>query len=159
MQFKIAATVILIFVVLTTPLAAAELENYYFQTSFYTHHYSQKDYQNNEQNLIGLEKHYTDDDLYGIAFFNNTYEQNTFYIYKGTNYSLFSIGRTEITAKFTYGIVHGYDDENGRYSTWMHQMGTFPGAVFSFGLRREPFRLDIVPFADAGILITGGVEF
>lgn len=41
----------------------------------------------------------------------------------------------------------------------MHQMGTFPGAVFSFGLRREPFRLDIVPFADAGILITGGVGF
>jgi len=112
MQLKIAAAVILIFVFLTTPLAAAELENYYFQTSFYTHHYS-----------------------------------------------LFSIGRTEITAKFIYGIVHGYDDENGSYSTWMHQMGTFPGAVFSFGLRREPFRLDIVPFADAGILVTGGVEF
>jgi hypothetical protein len=41
----------------------------------------------------------------------------------------------------------------------MHEVTTFPGFVFSFGLRREPLRLDIIPFADAGIIITGGVEF
>ncbi|TDO91288.1 hypothetical protein DFR79_10936 [Halanaerobium saccharolyticum] len=159
MKLKIIIMSILIFIFFTNPLIAAELENYYFQTSFYTHHYSQKDYQNNEQQLIGLEKHFSDNDLYGIAFFDNTYEQESFYLYKGTNYNLFSIGKTQITAKFTYGIVHGYDDENGKYDTWMHDMGTFPGAVFSFGLHRGPFRLDIVPFADAGILIIGGVEF
>ena len=159
MKHKITVLIILIIVLIFNPVSAAELENYYFQTSFYTHHYSQKDYQNNQQKLIGLERHYSNNELNGIAFFKNTYAQNTIYVYWGRNYSLASIGKTEITAKFTYGIVHGYDDENGRYSTWMHDMGTFPGAIFGFGLRREPFRLDILPFADAGILVTGGIEF
>lgn len=159
MKDKIMILTILIIIFFVCPITASELENYYFQTSFYTHHYSQKDYQNNQQHLLGIERHYADNDLDGIAFFKNTYDQNTVYLYRGTNYYLFSVGKTEITAKFTYGIIHGYDDENGRYSTWMHDMGTFPGAVFSFGLRKEPLRLDIVPFADAGIIITGGVEF
>ena len=74
-------------------------------------------------------------------------------------YYLSKLGNTEITAKLTYGIVHGYDDENGKYSTWMHDMGTFPALVFAVGLRKEPYRLEIIPFADAGIIITGGLEF
>lgn len=153
---------ILILTIIPLPAAdleAAELENYFLQASFYTYHYSEKDYHNNQQQLIGFERHYSNNDLNGIAFFKNTYEQESIYIYGGTNYSLFSIGRTEITAKFTFGIVHGYDNQDGKYHTWMHKMGTFPGIVFAFGLRQEPFRLDIIPFADAGIIITGGVEF
>ncbi|MFW5736743.1 MAG: hypothetical protein ACOCXB_05265 [Halanaerobium sp.] len=159
MVFKIVIISLLLIIFPVTAIEAAELENYYLQTSFHTHHYSNKDYQNNQQQLIGFERHYSNNDLDGLAFFNNTYEQDTIYLYWGTNYNLFSIGRTEITAKFTYGIVHGYDDENGKYDTWMHEMETFPGVVFSFGLRRRPFRLEIVPFADAGIIVTGGVEF
>jgi hypothetical protein len=159
MRYKIIITTVLIILIFAYPAAAAEIENYYLQTSFFTHHYSEKDYQNNQQQLIGLERHYSNNDLDGIAFFENTYEQPTIYVYLGTNYSLFSLGKTEITAKFTYGIVHGYDDEDGKYDTWMHEMTTFPGLVFSFGLRRDPFRIDLIPFADAGIIITGGIEF
>ena len=157
MRYKIL--ILMIIILIAAPIKAAELENYYLQTNYYTHHYSQKDYQNNQQQLIGFERHYSNDDLNGIAFFKNTYDQSSVYIYKGRNYLLGSIAKIEITAKFTYGIVHGYDDEDGKYETWMHEMGTFPGAVFGFGLRKEPFRLDILPFADAGIIITGGVEF
>jgi len=156
---KIINLTLLIIMITAAPITAADFENYYLQTSFFTYHYSEKDYQNNSQQLIGIERHYSNNELNGIAYFKNTYKQDTIYIYGGTNYYLFSIGKTEITAKFTYGIVHGYDDENGKYTTWMHELTTFPGAVFSLGLRREPFRFDIVPFADAGIIITGGVEF
>jgi len=159
MRLKILILTGLIILILANPAAAVEIENYYLQTSFFTQHFHQRDYQNNQQHLIGLERHYANNDLDGIAFFKNSYDQDTIYIYRGTNYHLFSIGKTEITAKFTYGIVHGYDDENGKYTTWMHQMTTFPGAVFSIGLRREPFRLDLVPFGDAGIITTGGIEF
>jgi len=141
------------------PLAAAKLKNYYLQTSFYTHHYSQKDYQNNQQQLFGFERHYSDNKLNGISFFKNSYNQSTIYIYKGKSYFLAKFGNTEITAKLTYGIVHGYDDENGKYNTWMHEMKTFPAIVFGLGLRRKPYRLEIIPFADAGIIITGGLEF
>ena len=157
---KLKALFILIIILfLPFKLNAAEVENYFLQTSFYTFHYSQKDYQNNHQQLIGLERHYTDKSLNGIAFFENTYAQNTIYVYKGKNYEFFKMGGWQITGKFTYGIVHGYDDEDGKYNTWMHDMETFPGIVFGVGFRKKPFRVDILPFADAGIIITGGVEF
>jgi len=156
---KIIIMSLLIVLLLFNPINAAELENYYLQTSLYTHHYSNKDYQNNQQQLLGIERHYSNNDLDGLAYFKNTYDQDTIYIYRGTNYYLFSLGRTEFTAKFTYGIIHGYDDENGKYDTWMHERGTFPGAVFGFGIRRKPLRIDVLPFADAGIIITGGIEF
>lgn len=159
MWFRKIFISILIIIFIVTPLSAAELENYYLQTSFYTYHYSSKEYQNNKQQLIGIERHYSNSELNGIAFFKNTYDQNTIYIYTGQNYSLHNFGKTEITAKFTYGIVHGYDDENGKYNTWMHDMETFPALVFAVGLRRKPYRLEIIPFADAGIIITGGLEF
>lgn len=159
MVFKALILSLLLIFLPAANIDAAEIENYYLQTSFHTHHYSQGVYQNNEQKLIGIERHFSDNDLDGITFFKNTYEQNSIYLYWGTNYNLFSINNIEITAKFTYGIIHGYDDENGKYSTWMHEMGTFPGAVFSLGLRYKPFRLNVVPFADAGIIITGGLEF
>ncbi|MGM0500555.1 MAG: hypothetical protein ACQERL_10175 [Bacillota bacterium] len=158
MKSKITVLVIVL-IFIFNPISAAELENYYLQTNFYTHHYSQKNYQNNQQQLIGIERHYSNNELNGIAFFKNTYDQNTIYIYGGKNYYLADFGKTEITAKFSYGIVHGYDDENGKYNTWMHEMETFPAIVFAVGLRREPYRLEIIPFADAGIIITGGVEF
>lgn len=158
MRYLIMILIILM-VFIVNPITAAELENYYFQTSFYTHHYSNKDYQNNQQQLIGIERHYSNSKLNGIAFFKNTYDQNTIYIYSGQNYYLSKFGKTEITAKLTYGIVHGYDDENGKYNTWMHDMETFPALVFAVGFRRKPFRVEIIPFADAGIIITGGLEF
>lgn len=151
--------IVLIIIFTAFPLTAAELENYFLQTSFHTYHYSEKDYQNNQQQLLGFERHYSNNQLNGISFFKNTYDQNTIYIYGGRNYSLTKLGKTEITAKFTYGIVHGYDDEDGKYDTWMHDMETFPAFVFAVGLRRKPYRLDIIPFADAGIIITAGVEF
>lgn len=159
MRFQTILLKILIIIFISNPLGAAELENYYLQTNFYTHHYSQKDYQNNQQQLIGFERHYSNNELNGISFFKNTYGQSTIYVYGGRNYSISKLGKIELTAKFTYGIVHGYDDENGKYDTWMHEMETFPAFVFAVGLRSKPYRLDIIAFADAGIIITGGVEF
>jgi len=159
MLYRTLFLIFLTIICTTIPVTAAELDNYYLQTSFHTFHYSQKDYQNNQQQLLGIERHYSNNKLNGISFFKNTYNQNTIYIYGGKNYSLTKFGKTEITAKLTYGIVHGYDDEDGKYDTWMHDMETFPAFVFAVGLRRKPYRLDVIPFADAGIIITGGVEF
>lgn len=158
MKSKIIVLVIIMMFIVNPP-AASKLKNYYLQTSFYTHHYSQKNYQNNQQQLLGFERHYSNNKLNGISFFKNSYNQSTIYIYGGENYFLTNFKNTEITAKLTYGIVHGYDDENGKYNTWMHEMGTFPAIVLALGLRREPYRLEIIPFADAGIIITGGIEF
>lgn len=159
MKTKIIIGFLIIILFPITTINAAELENYFFQTSVLTYHYSNKDYQNNDQKLISFERHYTDQSLYGIAFFQNTYNQNTFYIYKGKNYTLLEKGFWDLTGKFTYGIIHGYKKENEDHNTWMHKMETFPGIVFGIGLKRNVFRLDLLPFANAGIIITSGIEF
>lgn len=159
MKLKSIILILIIIIILPINLQAAEIENYFIQTSLFTNHYHDGTYQNNNQNLLGMERHYKNNRIDGLAFFKNTYSQNTWYIYWGKNYLVRKFNSFSITAKFTYGIVHGYDDENGKYNTWMHDMETFPGIVFSLGLKKGPFRIDMIPFADAGIIITGGVEF
>lgn len=159
MKFKIIVLSLIIILFSISTIKAAELKNYFFQTNILTFHYSDKDYQNNSQQLISFERHYNNQSLNGIAFFKNTYDQNTIYVYKGKNYTFFKKGDWALTGKFSYGIVHGYDDENGKYDTWMHEMETFPAIVFGLGLKKNNFRIDILPFADAGIIITTGIEF
>lgn len=159
MRFKIIVLVLIIILAPASSLQAAELENYFFQTSLLTFHYSNKDYQNNNQNLISFERHYSDQSLMGIAFFKNTYNQNTFYFYRGENYNLVEKGLWTLTGKLTYGIIHGYDDENGKYDTWMHKMESFPAVIFGLGLKKDSFHIDILPFANAGVIITSGIEF
>ena len=138
---------------------SAATGNYYLQTSLHTFHYSDKDYQNNQQQLLGLEYHYPNDNLFGISYFKNTYQQSTRYFYFGRYYELYDFKYFNLTAKLTFGIVDGYDDSSDEYNTWMHKMETFPGIVVGFGIEKNPFRIDIIPFADAGIIILSGVEF
>ncbi|MFW6280794.1 MAG: hypothetical protein ACOC2I_02960, partial [Halanaerobium sp.] len=150
---------LILIIIIFNGAVRAEEGNYYLQTSLHTFHYSDKDYQNNNQGLLGLEYHYTNNNLFGISYFKNTYEQSTRYFYFGRYYELHDFKYFSLTAKLTFGIVDGYDNSSGNYNTWMHEMETFPGIVLSLGLEKKPFRLDIVPFADAGIIVLTGVEF
>lgn len=159
MKSKILLLILIILLLPINNLEAAELENYFLQGSLYTCHYDSKDYHNNNQQLIGLERHYSDQRLDGIAYFKNSYDQSTFYIYKGKKTNFFSLKNLVFTGKVTYGIVHGYDDENGRYTAWMNQVGTFPALVLGFGVKWKNLKLDVIPFADAGLIVTTGIEF
>lgn len=154
----LSLTLILILVIFQVR-AEAEKGNYYLQTSLHTFHYSDKDYQNNQQRLLGLEYHYPDNNLFGISYFKNTYEQSSRYFYFGRYYDIYDFKYFNLTAKLTFGIVDGYDNSGEEYNTWMHDMETFPGIVFGLGIERKPFRLEIIPFADAGIIVLSGVEF
>ena len=157
-KFFLILNLILLTLIFNGSLSAAT-GNYYLQTSLHTFHYSDKDYQNNQQQLLGLEYHYPNDNLFGISYFKNTYQQSTRYFYFGRYYELYDFKYFNLTAKLTFGIVDGYDDSSDEYNTWMHKMETFPGIVVGFGIEKNPFRIDIIPFADAGIIILSGVEF
>ncbi|MCC3144670.1 hypothetical protein LJ207_04935 [Halanaerobium sp. Z-7514] len=161
MILKLIMALFLIFLSLFLPkqIMAQENSSLYFHTSIYTTHYTPRDYHNNHQNLMGIEYHYQDKKLKGISYFLNSYRQPTWYFYSGRYYPLFERRGFKFNAKLTYGIIHGYDDEGGEHSTWMHNMGTFPGFVFGFGIEKGPYKLEIHPFADAGLITTIGIEF
>ncbi len=150
---------LILFIFIFNLTSRAEKGDYYLQTSLHTIHYSNKDYQNNQQRLIGIEYHYPNNNLFGISYFKNTYQQSTRYFYFGRYYDLYNFKYFTLTAKLTFGIVDGYDNSSGEYNTWMHDMETFPGFVFGIGIEKDPFRLEVIPFADAGIIILTGVEF
>jgi len=139
--------------------SSREKSSYMLQTSIYTLHYDPQDYQNNNQRLIGLEYHYPNSNLYGVSYFKNSYEQPTWYFYFGRYFEIHRFSGFRLTSKLTFGIVDGYDNHDGRYNTWMHQMETFPGIVASIGIKKNSYRLDIIPFADAGITVLLGLEF
>ena len=135
-------------------------ENHFFlQTSFYSRHWSNNARHNNDQELIGLEYHLTDSSLYGLALFNNSFSQPCFYIYTGKTYSWKQYHQFKLTKKITFGIIHGYDDENGKYDGFLNKVGTFPAIVPGIGIEYKGIELDIAPFASAGFIINMGVKF
>ncbi|MFO7819144.1 MAG: hypothetical protein R6V17_02800 [Halanaerobacter sp.] len=61
--------------------------------------------------------------------------------------------------KVTYSIVHGYDDENGKYSGIINQLGTFPTILPTIGFNYKHLVVELVPLANEGFMITSGVRF
>lgn len=161
MNKKVFLTLIIVILCLTftQKTKAEEQGNYFIQTSVHTIHYSNKDYQNNHQKLLGLEYHYPSGLLYGLSYFKNTYDQSTRYFYFGKYYELYKFDSFSLTSKLTFGVVDGYDNNSEEYNTWMHDMETFPGIVAGIGIKKDFLRIDIIPFADAGIIILSGIEF
>ncbi|MES4864626.1 sn-glycerol-3-phosphate transporter, partial [Acinetobacter baumannii] len=53
------------------------------QTSAYTRHWSHDPEHNNHQELIGIERVYTDGLLWGAATFKNSFYQRSYYGYLG----------------------------------------------------------------------------
>ena len=144
-------------------ISAGEIEtnekNYFIQTSLYSRHWSNNSRHNNDQNLIGLEYHFSDSSLLGLALFNNSFSQPCFYIYKGKSYIWREFNQFKLKKKITYGLIHGYDDENGKYDGFLNKIKTFPAIVPGIGIEYREMELVVAPFASAGFIITLGIKF
>lgn len=60
-----------------------EGDYWYVQTSAYTKHWSHDPDHNNHQELVGIERVYTDGLLWGAATFKNSFYQRSYYAYLG----------------------------------------------------------------------------
>ncbi len=144
------------------PLAAAgetpspdQSQRWYFQTSYYTRHYSPDPRHLNDQNLINFERLTASNNLYGAAFFDNSFNQPSQYVYVGRRWRPFENAEL-VHFKLTAGVLHGYKGEfqdkvpfNGR--------GISPAILPSIGLSGNRFATEIVLFWTAGAMFTAGV--
>ena len=131
--------------------------SFFIQKSVYTHHWKDNFYDNT--NLVGLEYRSNNSLLYGISRFQNSFNQKSWYIYAVKIYILREIYNIKIQSKVTAGIIHGYNDENGKYNALITKFKTFPILIPSLGLVYKKFEIDIVPLAHEGYMITTGIKF
>ena len=133
--------------------------NLSLQTDIITQHWESRFY-NEEPNLIALEYYNKKKDkFYGISYFRNSFYQSSWYLYTGFIYPLYQKQKFSLRAKITYGIVHGYEEEDGKYTGFINRLGTFPAILPTIGINYNNFIIELIPLANEGFMFTTGIRF
>ncbi|MFP4661779.1 MAG: hypothetical protein ACLFPF_06285, partial [Halanaerobiales bacterium] len=61
----------------------------YIYTNLFTHHWNYNPEHNNDQELIGLEYYFHNDEFGGIAYFKNSFHQPCYSIYLGKYFRIY----------------------------------------------------------------------
>ena len=128
----------------------------YLYSSLYTRHYDPEPEHVNDQNLLGFETQFENDHLWGLAFFDNSFGQDSQYLYIGRKYRAFGSERWYF--KLTGGLLHGYDEpyEN---KIPLNELGIAPAIIPGIGYQYKRFNAEFVQLALSGLMITAGISF
>ena len=111
----------------TAPAAAASAAKWQLTLSPFTQHYHPKP-EHHYVWLVGIERIGTDNSLMGVAYFNNSFGQDSVYIYPwGQTYPRLW-GFEKLTGKWSAGLIYGY---TGKYEDKVpfNHNGYSPGFV------------------------------
>lgn len=127
---------------------------WYVQTSVYTKHFKPKSAHNNNQELIGLERHTENSYLMGGATFLHSYNKRSYYGYVGKRYDF--VG-TPFYGKITGGLLYGY---KGKYRDKipLNRFEIAPAIVPSLGVKYRGFAAEVVLLGGAATMINIGLE-
>ena len=137
---------------LVAPVAAEPY--WYVQTSVYTRHWSPEPDHNNNQDLIGLERHRADSYLWGASTFRHSFGVRSTYVYGGKRYDF---AGTPFHAKLTAGLLHGYRNEY-RDKIPLNRFGIAPAIIPSLGVNYGRVGADFVVLGTAAAMINVGVR-
>lgn len=140
------------------PMAAAqerEGDYWYVQTSAYTRHWSHDPEHNNHQELVGIERVYTDGVLWGAATFKNSFYQRSYYAYLG---KVWENERYPVYVKLSGGLIEGYKGEYDDKIPLNH-LGVAPVIIPSFGAHWGPVGAEFVVLGAAAGMINVGLRF
>ena len=128
---------------------------WYVQTSVYTRHFSPDPEHNNNQDLIGIERHDASNWLFGAATFRNSFRQRSFYTYAGKR---FDSDTYPVYLKLTGGLLQGY---RGEYKNKipLNRFGVAPVIIPSVGAHYGPVAAELVLLGFNAAMITTGVRF
>ncbi len=161
-MFSQTITRLTLYLTLLTPFAIqAEEEHWYnFDHLFlyggtYVHFESSDDHAGSNI-LVALEAVRSDNWLYGLALFDNSFNQFSQYIYAGKNWDFH--GKLEgVHAKLTAGIILGYKDEFEDKIPFNNN-GIAPGLVPSIGYKKGRFGVDMMLLGNSAMLFTVGMD-
>lgn len=129
--------------------------SWYVQTSVWTKHFSPDPEHNNRQDLLGVERQYDNDWLWGGATFRNSFSQRSVYAYGGWQ---FFVPETPFYAKLTAGLLWGYRGEY-RDKIPLNRLGVAPAILPSVGINWNSIGAELVVFGTAGTMVNVGYRF
>ncbi len=137
-------------------LKGSEIEKRYLFTSLYTKHYDPEPDHNNDQNMLGFENELEDTRLWGFAMFDNSFGQESQYLYVGKKWRAFQSDRWYYKA--TGGLLHGYK-EPYEDKIPLNDLGVAPVIIPAIGYRNKTFFAEFIQLGLAAGMITVGVSF
>jgi len=144
----------------TSPASGSEsgwkIVGWNFQTSLYTKHWSYDPDHNDHQYLIDPEIVFANDFLVGFAWFKNSFDQPSEFLYIGKTWPLFH--SEYFYFKLVGGLLHGYK-EPYEDKIPLNGLGIAPAIIPSFGIRYKYFMMEAQIAGTAALTITGGLRF
>jgi hypothetical protein len=133
-----------------------EVDQWYVFTSLYTKHFDEDPDHVNNQKMLGLESQMKNQWLFGLAVFDNSFGQNSQYLYTGYKWDLF--GSQLWYFKLTGGLLHGYK-EPYEDKIPLNGLGVAPAIVPTLGFQYKFFVAEANLGGLAVLTITAGIAF
>ena len=133
-----------------------EVDQWYIFTSLYTKHFDPDPDHVNNQKLLGLESQMKNQWLFGLAVFDNSFGQNSQYLYTGYKWDLFGSERWYF--KLTGGLLHGYKEPYDDKIP-LNGLGVAPAIVPTLGFQYKFFVAEANLGGLAAMTITAGIAW
>ena len=137
--------------------AGERTSNWYVQAGTYVHYSDHRDYAGTPW-FVGIEYHDTSRRITGLSLFNNSFDQQSQYVYIGKSFHLWD-KYPNVRFKLTGGILHGYDGKHQNMSPINWGDGWALGVVPGFGYQDGRLGIDVAFLSAAGVLFLVGYEF
>lgn len=128
----------------------------YLYSSLYTKHYDPDPDHVNDQDMLGFEGQTRDKRVMGLAVFDNSFGQESQYLYVGQKWRAFSSDRWFY--KLTGGLLNGYD-EPYEDKIPLNGLGVAPAIVPTIGYKGKSFAVEFSQLGLAAGMITAGFTF
>jgi len=130
-------------------------DHLYFQGGTYIHFDPDEDHSGTRL-FFSLEAIKSNDWFYGLALFNNSFNQFSQYLYAGKSWNF--PGRAEnFHAKVSAGLIHGYTGEF-KDKIPNNDSGIAPAIIPGIGYKKGRFGGDMYLLGISGLLFTVGVD-
>ena len=137
-------------------LPSWDIEYRSLYSSFFTEHYDPEPEHNNEQNMLGFEVENEQRQVMGIALFDNSFGQDSQYLYLGRRYR--AMGSDHWYYKVTAGLLHGYQ-EPYEDKIPLNDLGIAPVIIPGIGYRNERIFVEFAQLGLAAGMLIGGFSF
>ncbi len=134
-----------------------EYDHLFLQGGTYTHTRPNPDY-DGPNLMLGLEAIKSNDKVFGIFIFDNSFGQFSQYLYAGKKWN-FSGKLENFHTRLTAGVIHGYKKPWNDKLPFTTKNGWSPSVVPSFGYQKGQFGIDVMLLGYQGIMFSGGMKF
>ncbi|CAH1208284.1 sn-glycerol-3-phosphate transporter [Candidatus Nitrotoga sp. BS] len=132
-------------------------DSLYLWGGTYTHFHNKDSYKG-ANILVSLEVIKPNDHLYGLALFNNSFDQFSQYLFYG---KIFRLDETYpgLHAQLTGGLIHGYRGEYKDNLFLNKELGVAPVIVPGIGYQKNQWGFDLFLLGKQGVLMGVGYQF